>query len=206
MSEVVALDHPRFSRAEVEIFTRRVVADCMSHRCAMHATGATHLDACCQYGCDVDLYERAAIEAHAGEIRSLLRADARAASWFDDSAPEADPDTPSGTFVRTAVLGSGCLFLAHDQRGCAIHRAALAGGWDFRPVKPRVCQLFPLTYTSDAIVISDDYEDYSCAYEPDSPTLYRVTRDALAFHFGEPLVRACDAAEARVLGRRLPVV
>ncbi|HTR53733.1 MAG TPA: DUF3109 family protein [Kofleriaceae bacterium] len=206
---VVALDHPRFPRAELAIFTRRVVADCMSHRCTMHETGAVKLDACCQHGCDVDLYERAAIEAHADEIREVLRADARAEPWFDDTDPELDPDTRSGTVVRTAVLGGGCLFLAQPEqsaRGCAIHRAAVANGWDYRSVKPLVCQLFPLSYTSDTIVVSDDYEDYSCAYERDAPTLYRVAREALAFHFGDALVRACDAAEARVRARQLPVI
>ena len=202
---VVAIDHPRFPRAEVAIFTSRVVADCMSHRCTMHETGTVKLEACCQYGCDVDLFERQAIEARTADIRRVLRPEANATRWFDDDEPEEDPDTRSGVVVRTEVLGGGCIFLAHDRRGCAIHRAALEQGWDFRAVKPSICQLFPLSYTSDTIVVSDDYPDYSCAYEPDAPTLYRVARDALAYHFGEPLVRALDAAEARVLGRRLPV-
>jgi Fe-S-cluster containining protein len=202
---VVALDHPRFPRAERAIFTARVVADCMSHRCTIHATGAEKLEACCQYGCDVDLFERRAIEEHAADIRGVLRADALAMRWFDDDEPEQDPDTKSGIVVRTEVLDGGCLFLAHDRRGCAIHRAALEHGWDHRAVKPLICQLFPLSYTDDALVVSDDYEDYSCAHQPGAPTLYRVARDALAFHFGDALVRACDAAEARVLAQRLPI-
>jgi Fe-S-cluster containining protein len=201
---VVPLDHPRFRRAEVGVFVNRLVADCMSHRCAMHETGGEKLDACCQYGCDVDLFERDAILARADDIRPVLRDDARALPWFDEREPEEDPDTRSGIVVRTSVLGGGCIFLAHDRRGCAIHRAGLERGWDFRAVKPSVCQLFPLSYTSDEIVVSDDYVDYSCAYVPDAPTLYRVGRDALAYLFGEPLVRAMDAAEQRVLARRLP--
>ena len=56
------------------------------------------------------------------------------------------------------------------------------------------------------LVVSDDFADYSCANQPDAPTLYRVARDALTFHFGDELVRACDAAEARVLARRLVIV
>jgi Fe-S-cluster containining protein len=203
---VVALDHPRFRSVWSEIFTKRLVADCMTHSCAMVETGGPKLDACCQYGCDVDLFERDAILAHADDIRRVLRPEANAMRWFDDDEPELDPDAPSGTLVRTEVLNNGCVFLAHDRRGCAIHRAGLERGWDWRVVKPTVCQLFPLTYTTDAIVISDDYADYSCAHLPDAPTLYRVGRTGLAEIFGEPLVRALDAIEASVTARRLPVV
>jgi Fe-S-cluster containining protein len=202
----VALDHPRFRSVSAAIFTRRLTADCMTHRCTMVDTGHKKLDACCQYGCDVDLHERAAIEARGDEIRALLRPDAQAARWFDPEE-EVDDDYPSGRVVRTEVHAGGCIFLAHDRRGCAIHRAALENGWDFRGVKPAICRLFPLSYEDDAIVIADEYPEYSCAHV-DGPTLYRITRDALADLFGEALVVALDTAEAQVLGaapRRLPV-
>jgi Fe-S-cluster containining protein len=211
---VVPLDHPRFHAAEVAVFTRRVVADCMTHRCAMHATHTEKLDACCQYGCDVDLRERAAIEARSDEIRALLDPAVKHARWFDPHEEE-DADYPSGRVVRTEVRGAGCIFLSHDRRGCAIHRAALEGGWDMRGVKPAICRLFPLSYETDAIVIADEYPEYSCAHV-DGPSLYRISRDALGDLFGEPLVAALDAAEAQVLAaeaassaaapRRLPVV
>ena len=206
---LVELDHPRFTRAEVAVFTRRVVADCMSHACAIRETGTVKLDACCQYGCDVDLTERDAILARKAAIAAVLSPEVRELPWFDESNPERDPDTPSGIVVRTAVHGEGCLFLTHDKRGCAIHRASLEQGWDFRGTKPTICRLFPLTYGEGAIFVSDDYPDYSCAYEPDAPTLYRVAREALADIFGEDLVRAMDAAEAKVLAdepKRLPIV
>ena len=203
---VVELDHPRFRAAELAVFTKRVVADCMTHRCQMHATGSEKLDACCQYGCDVDLYEKQAILARAESIKPVLRAEVRELPWFDESEPEHDPDVPSGTVVRTAVHGGGCLFLSHDKRGCAIHRASLEQGWDFRGVKPSICRLFPLSYGEGMIVVSDDYVDYSCAYQADAPTLYQVARDALADLFGPDLVRAMDAAEAKVKARHLAVI
>jgi len=202
----VPLDHPRFHAAEVAVFTRKVVADCMTHACAMQATHTEKLDACCQYGCDVDLFERDAILARAETIKPVLAAEVRELPWFDESEPEHDPDVPSGTVVRTAVHGSGCLFLSHDKRGCAIHRASLEQGWDFHGVKPSICRLFPLSYGEGMIVVSDDYHDYSCAYQDDAPSLYQVARDALAALFGPELVRAMDAAEARVLARQLKVV
>jgi len=201
----VPLDHPRFHAAEVAVFTRKVVADCMTHACAMQATHTEKLDACCQYGCDVDLHERDAILARADAIKPVLAAEVRELPWFDESEPEHDPDVPSGTVVRTAVHGGGCLFLSHDKRGCAIHRASLEQGWDFHGVKPSICRLFPLSYGEGMIVVSDDYHDYSCAYQDDAPSLYQVARDALAALFGPELVRAMDAAEARVLARQLPI-
>lgn len=202
----VALDHPRFRSVWASIFTRRLVADCMTHRCTMVDTHREKLDACCQYGCDVDLFERAAIESRADQIRALLRPEVQPLRWFD---PEEEPDTdyPSGRVVRTEVYDDGCIFLAHDRRGCAIHRAAIEGGWDLRGVKPAICRLFPLSYEDDAIVIADEYPEYSCAHV-EGPSLYRITRDALADIFGEALVVAMDDAEARVLAaapRHLPV-
>jgi len=201
----VALEHPRFRWAWTAVFTRKLAVDCMTHRCTMVETKREKLDACCQYGCDVDLRERDAIEARAGDIRALLRPEAQHTRWFDPEE-EVDPDYPSGRVVRTEVFGGGCIFLAHDQRGCAIHRASIEQGWDMRGVKPAICRLFPLSYEDDAIVIADEYPEYSCAHV-DGPTLYRITRAALADVFGEALVVAMDAAEAQVLGahRHLPV-
>ena len=118
------------------MFTRRVVADCMNHRCTIVDGNRLKLDACCQYGCDVDLTERDAILVRADLIKPVLAPEVRDVPWFDESNPEQDADTPSGTVVRTAVHGDGCLFLAHDRRGCAIHRASVAQNWDFRGVKP----------------------------------------------------------------------
>src|SRR5438105_887448 len=106
---MLAVDHPRFSRVDGAVFVRRVVVDCMDHRCAIAATGGEQLDACCQYGADVDLLERDAIAARADAIRPILRADARDVAWFDESEPEADRDAPSGTLVRTAVHRDRCV-------------------------------------------------------------------------------------------------
>jgi Fe-S-cluster containining protein len=206
VSQFVDLEHPRFRRAQRDIFVRQVTPDCMTHQCALvDEDNRVKLDACCQYGVDVDVSERDNILARAGEIHALLRAEARDQPWFTTEVTE-DADFPTGRHVRSTRFGDGCIFLAHDLRGCAIHRASVENGWDFHGTKPHVCRLFPLSYESDAIVISDDYADYSCAYEPDAPTLYRVGRDDLGQIFGPELVVALDAAEAQVAGARLRVV
>jgi Fe-S-cluster containining protein len=208
VSDLLPVEHPRFRLVERAVFVRRITGDCMTHRCRMHREDRELLDACCQYGADVDLGERDRILGHAAQLRALLSPEARDLPWFTEEE-EDDPDFPSGRQVRTRPLPGGCVFLHHDGRGCAIHRASLEGGWDFHGVKPHVCRLFPLTYDDESIVISDDYLDYSCAYLPDAPSLYRNGRDTLAAVFGPDLVAALDAVEARVLAdapARLPVV
>lgn len=171
----------------------------MSHECRLVRRGDRRmLDACCQYGADADVGERDAILSRADEIARLLVPEAAASPWFT-ADEKIDPDFPSGRHVRTLTFGEGCLFLAHDKRGCAIHRAAIEGGWDMRGTKPHVCRLFPLSYDSDSIVLSDDYPDYSCARDEGAPTVYRVGRDTLGDVFGADLVAAMDAAERQVL-------
>ena len=192
----IPLEHDRFRWVERDLFVRRVVEDCMTHECRLVKDGhRVKLDACCQYGVDVDIAERDAILAHAEEVRALLVPEAAARAWFTTDE-RVDRDFPSGRHVRTVRHGEGCVFLAHDRRGCAVHRASLAGGWDMRGVKPHVCRLFPVSYDSDSILLSDDYSDYSCAGAAGAPTVYRVAREALGDIFGAALVAALDRVES----------
>lgn len=205
--DFVPLDHSRFKQVSAAIFTRRLAPNCMDHRCTMVDEHRVKLDACCQYGCDVDLYEQANIVARTAEIRALLRDEAKHLPWFG-TEQEVDPDYPSGKCVRTETLDGGCIFLAHDKRGCAIHRASIENGWDFRGTKPAICRLFPLTYDREWIEIAEEYPEYSCAHV-DGPTLYRITRDTFGELFGPELVDALDRAERQVLATQpkpLPVV
>ena len=201
MIEYVPIEHPRFKQVDPGIFVKRLAPDCMSFECRLlEHDDRLKLDACCQYGVDTDLAERDGILAHRTEIYDLLLDEARDQPWFSD-VEHVDPDFPSGRFVRTRRHGAGCIFLAHDRRGCAIHRASIEGGWDFRGIKPHVCRLFPLSYDERSIVFSDDYLDYSCSAVPSAPSVYRVQRSDLGDIFGQELVGALDAVEARVLAQ-----
>lgn len=204
MGPTIDIDHPRFKWVEQEMFTRMVIEDCMSHRCRMVATDAVKFDACCQYGCDVDVGERDAILAKAGDIAPLLRDEVAGQPWFTTDEV-VDADYPSGRVVRTTVWNDGCLFLAHDRRGCAIHRASIDNQWDLHGVKPNICRLFPLTYFGDTIAIADEYPEYSCAHGG-GVSVYRFARNDLAAIFGDALVEAMDAAERKVFARYLRVV
>jgi Fe-S-cluster containining protein len=212
LTELVPVDHPKFKQVESGIFTKRVVSDCLGYTCREREPTRIRLDACCQYGADCDVGERDQILAHADEIKRLLTPAAAAAPWFLAEV-EHDKDFPSGMRTRTATFGDnlGCVFLQHDKRGCAIHRASIDGGWSIDGVKPGICRLFPLTWDEDSIGLADDYTDYTCAFEPDAPTVYRNGRDTLGALFGADLVVALDAVEARLtadakLVRRLPQV
>ena len=65
-----------------------------------------------------------------------------------------------------------------------------------------------MSYDDEAIVMSDDYLDYSCAFEPDTPSVYQVGRPDLLAIFGQELVTELDRIETEVLARstKLPVV
>lgn len=205
------IDHPRVQRVETDIFLLGFAPDCLRHACrCVEEGGAERADACCRFGADTDLHERDAILARAAEIAPVLAPAWRDASrWFDDSVQEPDEEFPSGVVTRTAVAGpeedDGCVFLQHDRRGCALHRAALLHGFDPASIKPAVCRLFPLGFGEGTLGLSDDVSLYSCADAP-GPSIYQVQRGAVEEVFGVDLVRLLDAAERRVLARRLRMI
>ena len=207
----LALDHPVVRVVYPEMFQVTFTPDCMAHACRCEdEAGRVLLDACCQHGADVNLREREAILARAPEISSVLAPAFRDRKrWFDDSSPEEDPDVPSGVLIRTGLAGtdeaSGCVFLQHDGRGCALHRAALENGFAPKEIKPQVCRLYPLAYGWGELGLSDDFARYSCANERGGPTVYRLMRGVLGDVFGVDLVIRLDRAERQVLGRRLPL-
>lgn len=196
------LDHPKYKQVAVSVFTKRLAPDCMTHKCTTMATGVQRNDVCCQYGCDVDLDEKARIEARAGAVRARLSPAVQDLPWFE---PELYPDAdyPSGAVVRSATYDGLCIFLQHDQRGCALHRTALEEGWALGDIKPAICRLFPLSWMTDAIVVADEYMEYSCAHV-EGPTLYRISRDAIGELFGAELVTAMDAVEAQAIAMAAP--
>lgn len=212
MGVLLVVDHPRVRRIHSAVFTTPFVGDCMTHACRCEDEGGRPLaDACCQHGADVDLGERDLILGRAREIAGVLDPAWRdPASWFDDSDPEPWPDAPSGVVIRTGRAGpgeaDGCVFLQHDARGCALHRAALAHGFAPASIKPLVCRLYPLALGDGTLALAEDFWRYSCAGVAGEPSVYRVLRPTLAEAFGDDLARALDALETEVRGRRLPVI
>ena len=211
-SRYVRVPHAQIRRVEREIFFAPFVSDCLSHQCrCSDGSQQLNLDACCQYGVDVDLFERDRILLHSDEIRPILDSSFQDPKlWFDDSEPEEDDLFPSGVVVRTAVAGeeesSGCVFLQHDQRGCALHLAAAHHGWDPGWIKPVVCTLYPLSFDSAGICLSDDFRRYSCAYGAGPESVYQVMRQTIATVFGAEVARLLDDIEAELVSDPMPCV
>jgi Fe-S-cluster containining protein len=210
--------HPVVQLVHPDIFRFSFAADCMTHACRVEenaddngcGTAYHQDDACCRYGCDVDLFERDAIQKRAAEIARIMPPDLRdPARWFDDAQAE-EADSPSGICTRTARVDMSkeagrCVFLGHDQRGCALHRAALESGFAPEEIKPVVCRLYPLSFAEAALGLADDFEWYNCAHHQGGPSVYRVMRDTLLSVYGEDCVRALDDVEASVLRLHLRV-
>jgi Fe-S-cluster containining protein len=207
------VNHPVIERVDGDIFIFTFAPDCMTHACRCVTEGdLARTDACCQHGADVLVPEKAAILRRSAEIASVMRPGrGDPAHWFDERDPEIDADAPQGIILRTATsdLGddtSGCVFLEHTgERGCGLHRAALAHGFSPLEIKPRVCRLYPLSWDKRALGLSPDFDRYSCANDA-GPSVYRLMRGAVLEIFGESLVVELDRLEKKALRRRLRVL
>jgi hypothetical protein len=207
------INHPRIASVDVDIFTATFAPDCMNHSCRCRdEDDSQRNDACCQHGADVLIPEKAVILRRAAEVASVMKEDWRQPStWFDERDPEVDPSVPEGIILRTGTVdlddeSSGCIFLEHTgSRGCGLHLAAMMHGFDPAEIKPSVCILYPVSHLGRRLGLSPDFDRYSCAND-DGPSVYRVTRDAIAAVFGAALVEELDRVEAEILKRRLPVL
>ena len=207
------VNHSDIQRVDRSIFTLTFTPNCMTHRCrCVGDDGRQRNDACCQHGADVSVPEKQAILRRAVEIAAVLKPGRQdPASWFDERDPERDPDAPGGIVLRTATAdlhddSSGCVFLQHTgRRGCGLHRAALLNGIDPAEIKPKVCRLYPLSWSAGTLGLSPDFDRYSCANDG-GPTVYRLMRDPIRDIFGAALVQQLDQLEEELERRRLPVL
>jgi Fe-S-cluster containining protein len=165
---------------DTDIFAMRYFGHCMQCTFCM--------DSCCQYGCDVNLDERDRILALAGELQPFVAPPKE--RWFSTEV-KADPDYPSGHYVRSQVEGGACVFLSQQGRGCGLHRFALATGRDYHRVKPLVCWLFPLTWDLGLLRPSYDMTD-DLACKGEGPIIYDLAREELQVVFGAGLVEELD--------------
>lgn len=178
---------PTISAVERGIFERRYFARCMA--CGFCA------DSCCAHGVDVDAPVEAALLAEAPAIERHTGVPVR--EWFRGPAVP-DEDAPGGTLRRTAVRDGYCVFHTPGGRGCMLHSYAIARGRDYHALKPMVSTLFPVTFGSGTLLVSDELEDGSLVCSATGPTAYEAARDELAYYFGSSLVNELDAISATI--------
>jgi hypothetical protein len=171
------------------IFTRRYYARCM-------ACGFCR-DACCSYGVDVDERVVSVILGQAEPIEAVVGVSRE--EWFA-GAPVPDPEVPGGASRRTSVRDGYCVFHDPRGRGCLLHGYALATGQDYHALKPMVSTLFPLTFESGTLVLSDELEDGTLVCAGNGPTAYEAVRGELAYYFGDGMVAELDALAGTLEG------
>lgn len=172
---------PVITAVDDAIFTHRYYARCM-------ACGFCR-DACCTYGVDVDEQVVTAILGQAEQVEALVGVSR--SEWFA-GGPVPDPEVPGGASRRTSVRGGYCVFHDPRGRGCLLHGYAIATGQDYHTLKPMVSTLFPLTFESGALVVSDELEDGTLVCAGSGPTAYEAVRGELAYYFGERMIEELD--------------
>jgi hypothetical protein len=208
----ISIEHSRIRFIDPSLFSLTFVSDCCTHSCRCRdENDRLRDDACCQHGADLFPAEKLAILRRTAEIQSVLRPTHRdPARWFDEREPGWDDDAQLDV-IRVATNdmddeSSGCVFLEHASgRGCGLHVAALKHGFDPAEIKPTVCRLYPLSVDGKRLVLSPDFDRYSCANGP-GPSLYQVMRETLRQMFDDELIRILDDLEARLRTRRLRVM
>lgn len=189
MSPVRVLTRPYASRGgapviravDDAIFTRRYYARCM-------ACGFCR-DACCSHGVDVDEQVVRAILGQADRVEAVVGISRD--DWFAGD-PVRDPEVPGGAARRTSVRDGYCVFHDPRGRGCLLHGYAIATGQDYHTLKPMVSTLFPLTFESGTLVVSDELEDGTLVCAVNGPTAYGAVRGELAYYFGDEMVAELD--------------
>ncbi|MBI2854239.1 MAG: hypothetical protein HYX87_04875 [Chloroflexi bacterium] len=153
-------------------------------------------DACCNYGCQVDLTERDRILRYA--TATLERQIANPSSgWFKAELVQ-DSDFPSGWYTRVLTYGGKCVFHDPAGRGCLLENDALERGIDHHLVKPMVCTLFPLTWEGGRLFVSGFSRELPCKGE--DTTLFRAFRNEIRFYFGRMFVSELDRLAATSVG------
>ena len=79
-----------------------------------------------------------------------------------------------------------------------LHSWALATGRDYHTFKPMVSTLFPVTFGSGSLVVSDELEDGSLVCGATGPTAYEAVRQELGYYFGDSLVKELDALASAI--------
>jgi tetratricopeptide (TPR) repeat protein/Fe-S-cluster containining protein len=194
--KIIALRHPyaasngplTISFVNRDIFLKKYFTHCLECDFCQ--------DSCCSYGTDIDTLNMKNLTEVKEEILPFIRQSDQ--DWFKPELTY-DAEFPGNQYSRTTVLGDRCIFISKDQRGCGLHRYAIAKGKDYHSIKPFVCTLFPVTFGNGILTTSDELDDNSLACAGSGYSAYRGVRKELEYYFGNEFVRELDEIEKRTL-------
>jgi len=162
------------NEVDESIFSKRYCTQCLDFSCA---------DACCCYGCQVDIVEKDRILVYAAELEPILGISP--SGWFQKQIIR-DADYPSGEAVRTRVYNDRCVFYDYRLRGCFLHRFAIEKGMDRHLLKPMVCFLFPLAWEEGCLFVAGLLDELPCKEQ--GVSVFEAQKEELKFYFGDAFV------------------
>jgi len=175
----------KITNIDEQIWSRHYFARCMEcHFCN---------DSCCSYGCPVDILEverilllRESIEKRTGIASS---------GWFFPE-PDVRPEFPSGKVLRTRVYNNKCVFHNNQARGCHLHSLALETGRDPHLLKPMVCFLFPLTWDTSYLYVSEFLDELPCKNW--GFPVYESQKDEIKTYLGTAFVNQMEGLQLEI--------
>ncbi|MDY6917039.1 MAG: DUF3109 family protein [Chloroflexota bacterium] len=178
----------RIREVDENVFTRTYLARCEHSLCD---------SLCCNYGCPVERGERDRILAHVGHLEPVVGCPV--GDWFEERV-EDDPDYPTGQRENTRVYGGKCVFFDHVLGGCHLHRLATEMGLDVHWLKPMVCCLFPLTWESGRLVVSEFLDELPCRGQ--GMSVFDAQKEELRYYFGDAFVAYLERVADQAVSRR----
>jgi Fe-S-cluster containining protein len=154
-------------------------------------------DGCCSYGCPVDIAEAAKILSYKDELEQKLGIPA--ADWFEHDI-EQRTEFPSGKIVKTRIIGNKCVFHDNGARGCHLHRLALDKGLDPHLLKPMVCFLFPLTWDSSYLHVSEFLDELPC--KGSGMPIFEAQSSELLTYMGNDFYKEMEIIKEQVLSHK----
>lgn len=170
----------RIEGVDENVFTRTY------HACCAHCVCDS---LCCSYGCPVEPDEMGRILAYAGRLEPAVGRPV--GEWFEEKA-EGAPDLLAGQRHDTRVYNGKCVFFDCVLGGCHLHRLAVEMQLDVHWLKPMVCCLFPLTWESTRLVVSEFLDELPC--RDHGVSVFDAQKEDLGYFFGDDFVARLERA------------
>jgi len=170
--------------ADESLFNKKYVLHCLD--CSFCD------DACCSYGCPVDLVEVERILHYADQLEAELGIPS--SQWFKDES-DMDKNYPSGEVKNTRVYNGKCVFYKDGPRGCSLQRLCIEVGMDTHQLKPMVCCLFPVAWENKRLYVSGFLDELPCG--ENGISVFEAQKNELRIYLGEDFVADLERSQCK---------